>query len=276
MKENNLVTVYIPTHNRLGLLKRALSSIKEQTYQDIQVIVVNDGSSDGTKEFLNDFIKQNNVNNIIVFHNEKPKGACYSRNIAIENADGYYITGLDDDDYFLPNRIENFIAYANLLDTYSCISSAIVQVDNDVKKKVYFNHKNIINKDSLRYKNSVGNQVFTYTQRLKDLGGFDNNLKSCQDYDMWIRLVLHYGNIYNNGCEDYYMDVSCEHGRISTSAKRGLGIKSFCDKHKYFLDRNAFVKLNILSSFILNDRPRLKFIVSQPFYFFYCLFRTRF
>ncbi|ENM5895056.1 glycosyltransferase family 2 protein, partial [Vibrio mimicus] len=96
------VSIYMPTHNRANLVVRAVESVLKQSYKNIELIVVDDGSSDNSYELLSK-IKDNRL---IILRNDKPKGACYSRNRAIEQATGKYITGLDDDDYFNENRIE--------------------------------------------------------------------------------------------------------------------------------------------------------------------------
>src|SRR5690606_1394413 len=100
-------TVYIPTYNRVELLKRAVESVRQQTYQNLDIIIVDDCSKDSTHEYLKEITKQDS--RIRYFIKEKNSGACVSRNIAIENARGDFITGLDDDDYFLNSRIEFFL-----------------------------------------------------------------------------------------------------------------------------------------------------------------------
>ncbi|PLL70465.1 hypothetical protein CWN62_29695, partial [Klebsiella pneumoniae] len=93
MKDNPLVTIYIPTYNRLELLKRALNSVVNQTYKNLEIIVVDDNSSDGTQEFLKNFSKKDpRVSYILKTDNS---GACVSRNLAIDKANGLFITGLD-------------------------------------------------------------------------------------------------------------------------------------------------------------------------------------
>ena len=92
-----LVTIYIPTKNRLKLLNRAIESVKKQTYKDIEIIVVDDGSTDGTTEYL---AQEINSGTLKAIFNKKSLGACAARNKAIEMATGDFITGLDDDDYF--------------------------------------------------------------------------------------------------------------------------------------------------------------------------------
>lgn len=108
-----LVTVFIPTHNRAHLIRRAVLSVIDQTYKNIEIIIVNDGSSDNTPDVLNSLKLE--YNNIHIFQHEKAKGACAARNLAIRNATGQYITGLDDDDEFLPHRITDFINSVNFL-----------------------------------------------------------------------------------------------------------------------------------------------------------------
>ena len=107
--EKFLVSVYIPTYNRLNLLKRAIESVRKQSYKNLEIIIVDDGSKDGTVEYLEAISKVDK--RIIYFLKKKNTGACESRNIALKNASGYFITGLDDDDYFLENRIEKFVNF---------------------------------------------------------------------------------------------------------------------------------------------------------------------
>lgn len=95
---DELISIYIPTHNRIELLKKAINSVLEQTYTNWELIVVNDASTDNTEEYLKKISSSDS--RIRYFTNETPKGACYSRNIAIKNSSGKYITGLDDDDVF--------------------------------------------------------------------------------------------------------------------------------------------------------------------------------
>ncbi|WP_158650917.1 glycosyltransferase family 2 protein, partial [Acinetobacter indicus] len=102
-----LVTVYIPTYNRLELLQRAVKSVQEQTYHNLEIIIVDDCSTDGTHEYLEKVSKEDK--RVRYFLKEKNSGACVSRNIAIKNSKGEFITGLDDDDYFERNRIEIFL-----------------------------------------------------------------------------------------------------------------------------------------------------------------------
>src|SRR5690606_27836296 len=96
-----LVTIYIPTYNRCHLLQRAVDSVLSQTHTDLEIIIVDDGSTDGTHDWLAQLAQQEpRVRYILKPENS---GACVSRNIAIEQARGEFVTGLDDDDHFAPD-----------------------------------------------------------------------------------------------------------------------------------------------------------------------------
>ena len=107
MEENHMpVTVVITYYNESKEeLERAVKSVLNQTYSDIEIIVIND-SGDSDNEAISIIGKYKDNKNIRIIHNEENKGVSYSRNIGIENAEGKYIALLDCDDEFLPEKIE--------------------------------------------------------------------------------------------------------------------------------------------------------------------------
>lgn len=211
-----IVTIYIPTFNRLSLLQRAIKSVLEQTYNQIEVIVVDDCSTDGTLAYLKEISEKDD--RIRYFIKEKNSGACVSRNIAIKNAKGQFITGLDDDDYFEPTRIQNFIdAWKNKKNTTIALSSLYaVKNVNSLKfgKKIF--RKKINKFNDMFLSNPVGNQIFVETEILRQIDGFDENLKCWQDLECWLR-VLKLGNIEKIFNHSYIIDVSHDKPRIGNS-----------------------------------------------------------
>jgi glycosyltransferase involved in cell wall biosynthesis len=97
-----LVSCIIPTYNRAHIVGRAIQSVLNQTYKNIEVIVVDDGSQDNTQEVVLS-IKDERVRYIRLHRNF---GAAFARNIGIANARGEFVAFLDSDDYFLPEKIE--------------------------------------------------------------------------------------------------------------------------------------------------------------------------
>jgi len=98
-----LVSCIIPTHNRSSLLKRAVNSVINQIHKFLEIIIVNDGSSDETEEVINKLKRKDP--RIISLVNEKSEGPSAARNKGINIATGDFIAFLDDDDEWMPNRI---------------------------------------------------------------------------------------------------------------------------------------------------------------------------
>jgi glycosyltransferase involved in cell wall biosynthesis len=110
---NSKLVIVIPTKNRCALLERALGSVFSQTYEDYRVVVVNDGSTDGTREYL-DALHDPRVT---IVHHERSRGVNASRNEAYKSLqEGEWAVPLDDDDLFLPGAFETiarFVAEAS-------------------------------------------------------------------------------------------------------------------------------------------------------------------
>ncbi|HBK3324125.1 TPA: glycosyltransferase [Vibrio parahaemolyticus] len=254
--ENKLVTVYITTKNRRKLLERALLSVLNQTHKELDIIIVDDASSDDTCDFLDMCVR--NHNNVRYFKNKMSMGACYSRNIAISQAKGKYITGLDDDDEFHSQRVEKLLK--KFIDNkFSCICSSVYLIDETGERSQYKDKTGVINLNSLLTKNYIGNQVLTKTSYLRSLSGFDVGFPALQDYDMWVRLVERYGEAYK--LKDYLYIVHVDHTlpRITNSNRRNLAINMFIDKHidkmsnKQIINHKFNIKVNSDKDFSLYD-----------------------
>ena len=233
-----LVSVYIPTHNRASLVVRAVESVLCQTYSEIEIIVVDDGSEDNTFEVLRPFIENNKI---VYLKNELAKGAPFSRNRAIAVAKGYLITGLDDDDYFLPERIKLMVDSFD--DEYSFISTGYKVLSLSETAVIYAIRK-LITLDDLLVSNIAGNQVLVKTNDIKELGGFDVSLPAWQDYDMWIRLARTKGAGLRISEPLYVVDKSHPHERISTNINKiNLAFKAFIDKHPEYANKRYFASL---------------------------------
>src|SRR5690554_6731238 len=178
MSYQPVITVYLPTKNRINLLKRAITSVQAQTFTDWQLIIVNDASTDGTAEYLDTLSREDHQ--IQVIHNSQSIGSCASRNLAIAAAKGKFVTGIDDDDEFLPKRLEKMLeAYS---EHYAYVATGAYWVTRKKKNKILATDK-ILSVNSELYKNNAGNQVLTTKEKMMAIGGFDTNLVSLQDYE---------------------------------------------------------------------------------------------
>src|SRR5258708_1562135 len=107
MSYRPLISVVIPTFNRARHVQAALESVLAQTYREFEVIVVDDGSTDGTGEAVRQFISQQNHNGEqIRYFFQRNQGSSLARNKGIEQARGGWIAFLDSDDVWLPEKLE--------------------------------------------------------------------------------------------------------------------------------------------------------------------------
>lgn len=276
MPEKKTVTIYIPTRNRLNLLKRAVLSALNQTYNYVEIIVVNDASSDNTEEYL---IETAEKFRNFRFHSFKiSQGACAARNWAIENATGYYALGLDDDDELSKYAVEYFIDNYNK--KYALIYSDCITVG---KFKYVVRRPGFVDQKTILDSNCVGNQVFAPVQNYKNAGLFDVNLPANQDYDMWIRMLNNkaIGKRIAYPLQKIYANHT--KGRITVSNKKVRGSWLFYKKYKHLMTnyhRKKFLtkflriknrrKLNSLYSLLFSGKKIVGFIlfliVERKFY----------
>ncbi len=235
----SLVSIYIPTKNRVQLLKRAVNSVIEQTYTNWELIIVNDGSTDETENYLNSLAQSDK--RIKVIHHAESKGACASRNEAIFSATGEFITGLDDDDYFYKDRLQRFIE--NWDEKYVALSTSNdIEVNGSIIRKG-IKKELIIKQEDLLFSNYLGNQVFTKTNFLKEVNGFDPDYKMWQDADCWYRL-LKKGKAKRLIYSTYVFEESEREDRITNLSLDKLmeTYNLFVRKHSLSLKQSALLK----------------------------------
>ena len=100
-----LVSVIITTHNRKEMLVKAIESVLGQTYKKLECIVVDDASTDGTREHITEYINNKRILYYYISENES-RGGNYARNVGLENASGDVVAFLDDDDEWTKDKIE--------------------------------------------------------------------------------------------------------------------------------------------------------------------------
>ena len=226
------VTVYITTYNRLERLKKAIESVLNQTYRNIEVIVSDDNSTDGTQEYMEEYIRKNK--GVIYLRNKVNSGACITRNNAISEATGKYITGLDDDDVFTSDRIEKFINSWD--DKYSFLCANFIEKFSDGTTQVYYKlgGDKVFSYEDLLFDNVASNQIFTLTERLQSIKGFVPDVRRLQDWDTWLRLSYKYGFfLFIDECL-YVMnhDHSSGEVRVSSSYSLNKAIEDFLYRNK--------------------------------------------
>ena len=208
---HELVSVYIPTRNRAELLERALDSVLAQSYDTVEIIVCDDASTDSTPELLASYAET--CKNIVCLRNEQPLGASASRNKAIFAARGKFITGLDDDDTFFPDRIQRFVEHYD--PKWSCLADLPVFFDQSGEPRYASGNTRVVTLDDILYLNFMGNQVFCLTRLIQSVGGFNPAYPAFQDYELWTRLIARHGSALRIGAHTQCIYQNHGYQRIS-------------------------------------------------------------
>lgn len=189
-----MVTVIIPTYKRTKYIERAIFSILRQTYKDYEIIVVDDNNPNTEdRKRLEKIMKkyENNSRIIYVKHDENRNGAV-ARNTGIRMAKGEYITFLDDDDYFLKNRLEILVSALEENKEYNgAFSSSLIKKEKlFTKLKIASEFKDYV-KETLSYISIIGtgSNMFFRAQALKDINGFNEDFFRHQDFELLIRFL---------------------------------------------------------------------------------------
>ena len=224
-KNKNLVSIIIPTKNRYKLLKRAVDSILSQTYKNLEIVIVDDGSTDNTELIIKELMSNNK--HIIYSKLKNAKGANAARNQAIKLSSGEFITGLDDDDEMMPDRVEKMVSqydnsFAYIFSGYELITKtfSILQVPSH----------SIITQDMMLCTNMTGSQVLTTKAMFLKAGLYDESLGAAQDYDMWLRLLEIIPRA--KAIKEPLMKVYAGHQQISSSPLKLKGYLQCYNKHK--------------------------------------------
>ena len=187
------VSVVIPCFNRKKTLSRSIDSVVNQTYKPSEIIIVDDGSTDGTRDFI-----LNSYPNIKYFFQPK-KGVSSARNKGIRESSSDWVAFLDSDDEWLPQKLEKQI---NQLGKHSEIfisHTNEIWIRNGVRVNQMKKHQKyggyIFDKclDICRISPST---VLIHKKVLKDVGVFDETLQVCEDYDLWLRITSKYSVLF--------------------------------------------------------------------------------
>lgn len=178
-----LVSVIITTYNRFEFLCRAIDSVLCQTYENIEIIVVDDCSSDGTEERIKKYFKYINY-----VRNQENHGLSASRNVGIRIASGDYISFLDDDDELFPEKIEKQISIFLENRELDVVYCGWIKRYLNISIKKTPKLKNVIFPEVL---DSCPGAIHTLLIKKKCfflVGFFDEKLEIYEDFDFWIRL----------------------------------------------------------------------------------------
>ncbi len=236
-QNKELVSVIIPTHNRADMITASINSILDQDYTNLEVIVVDDGSTDNTDEVVAR-IKDARLR---YFKYPESRGANYARNYGIKEAKGEYIAFNDSDDTWHKNKLSvqlSAMKEAGVLFSF-CKKRTLVNgiweaLPNDLS------YDGIIAKEDLFISSKVGTQCIVAKRECFDHEMFDEELPRSQDFELTIRMARRYDILFVD--EEL---VDCFYSAKSITSNTAAGIKSYemiINKHRDIYDKYPEVK----------------------------------
>ncbi|MBH1939368.1 glycosyltransferase family 2 protein [Mobilitalea sibirica] len=200
------ISVVIPTHNRANLIEKAIKSVQNQTYPVREIIIVSDGSVDGTDEIVNQLMNEDSRIQLISYH--PGRNGNYARNCGIKAATGEYIAFLDDDDEWFPEKIQKQVEIIKIDQEVGLVCTGIENIYIEENSSyLYIPAESGDLSQKILIRNYVGSTstVLVKSELLKLCGFFDEQLYARQDYDLWIRIcqVTKVG-VVKEPCVKYY------------------------------------------------------------------------
>lgn len=270
-------SVIIPLYNKEHHIKNTIQSVLQQSFNDFELLIINDGSTDSSVPKVKEF-----TDSRIRLEHQENKGVSVARNNGIQLAKGTYICFLDADDFWYPNFLETF---NKLITKYSdCyVFSAAFEVETkwntfvsrysitDTKEDLIVNFFDASKKETVLWTSCA---VF-HKSVFDNVGMFDATIKIAQDTDLWIRIGLHYPIAFTwNVLAIYKYDEHSLSKRTDNSADRlnfkkfeevektNPKLKAYLDTNRYFMAMHSKMNNNDLEYKLLRNQI---YLASLPF-----------
>jgi glycosyltransferase involved in cell wall biosynthesis len=210
-----VISVVISTYNRKDKLSRAIVSVQSQTFKDIEIIVVDNASTDGTLEL----IKTIDDRRISYIRHDRNLGGSVARNTGIRAAQAQYIALLDDDDQWLPEKLERQLK--KMQESKPSVGLVYVgtEIFDEKAQRLRTLHHPFYQGDV--YKRLLlgtilgsASSVLVRKECFDRVGAFDDQLTSCQDWEMWLRIAKEYEFAY---VKDILARINMHGKQISTN-----------------------------------------------------------
>ena len=181
------VSVIIPTYNRADFLEEAIESVLSQDYKDFELIVIDDGSTDETRDIIKAYPGS------VVYIYQDNRGVSYARNRGIKKSSGEYIAFLDSDDKWLPKKLSSQMDFLERNPHALICYTEEIWVRGGVRVNPMKKHKKY---SGMIFENvlplciiSPSSVMIKRRLLFNEIGFFDESLPACEDYDLWLRIA---------------------------------------------------------------------------------------
>jgi len=255
---NSLVSVIIPVYNREKLIKSCIDSVIQQSYENLEIIIVNDGSDDGTEIEIMKY----NDNRIKYYYQKNSGKPAAARNLGLRNARGEYIAFLDSDDIWNPNKIERQLSF--FTNNILLLTSEIFYFNNAISNKQKRMSLDIpviycITIDKLIKNNLIAtSSVIMRKSLLSLIGYFNETIEGIgEDWDYWLRVLQYKRDSV------YLLSEKLTGYRIHSSNYSLIGNIPQYNSERVHNIRNILSDLHILTSESANIRINREIILSR-------------
>lgn len=254
---NPIVSVVIATYDRAQLVEQAIGSVLQQTYRDLEVIVVDNGSTDGTAERL----PWHDWGRVRLVRLERNQGRSVPRNVGIKEARGKYVAFLDSDDLWCPRKLEEQVSLLDRNDDVGLVhafSEVISYSGHLLLKETHERlalHRVALARGYTYQQMSLRCLMFTSAvvarrELLNAVNGYDTSMPILEDWDLYLRLSL----IAEIGTVEEALVRYRQHGNHTSTIEHVQGRVNVCHKHIKLLDRNSVYPFRRIArrNFLLN------------------------
>ncbi len=241
METDNKISVILPVYNSQEFISQSINSVLNQTYKNFELIIIDDGSTDNSKEICKKLSKKDER---IIFIDNLHKGLTISLNKALEIAKGKFIARQDADDVSLPERFEKQVSwFLKNEKRVLCGTNCKILYKNNVyknNKSLKFTNSGITKK--LKYSNCfVHSSTMFLRNSAQILGNYDENLEFAQDYDLWWKLTT-LGEVGN--LNEKLLVLRNREDSISVKNKNNQTLNFIKSCIKFYAYKNKIVGIN--------------------------------
>lgn len=254
------ISVIIPVYNSSTYLRKCLDSVVNQTLKDIEIIVINDGSTDDSKNIIEEYsCKYKNI----IFIDQENKGIGKTRNIGIKKATGEYITFVDSDDYIKENMLEEYYKYAKKHNFDLVIGSYIKKINN--KEIIFENNKfktgNVKTTPQILYLIEYGPWAKLYKREMLINNNIYFDEKRKYEDMPFVSKALLKSKLIGQITEPYYYYIIHNNSETTTMDKRVFDIldilkeiKDYYKREYYLRDELDYVIIDKITTYMLQQR----------------------
>lgn len=183
--------VLISLYNAEKTLDKTFESLKMQTFQDFRIVAINDHSNDGTLELLKKWQGIFGEIRFTIIDNEVNSGLTKSLNKGLFLIKEVYTARIDADDWWHPEKLEKQIAFLEQFPNYGIVGCNYINIANNQKKQIITPETDATIKKTLFRRNPFAHSCVVFrTDIIKNAGGYDENIRYGQDYELWLRCSL--------------------------------------------------------------------------------------